>query len=117
MPNKSYILIKGATNCEPTESSALDDKKQPFSVRQLGNTKEFYITEYACASDTGWYAFVPNNNDISKDGYEKIIKINDICVLEGAKILYIRESSLNSLDEHTIEMLYENTKKACVTCK
>ena len=105
------ILIKGATNCEPTESRAPDDKNQPFSVRELRNTKEFYITEYACASDTGWYAIVPNNNDISNDGYEKIIKINDICVLNGTKILYTRKSSL---DKVILDMLCENAKKVSI---
>lgn len=104
------ILIKGATNCEPTESPALDDKKQLFPVHELRNTKEFYITEYACASNTGWYAFVSGTTP-DKDYYEPIIRINDICVLNGTKILYTRKSSL---DRVILDMLCENAKKASI---
>jgi hypothetical protein len=104
------ILIKKATNCEPPESPALDDKNQPFSVRELRNTKEFYITEYACASNTGWCEFVPGDTP-DKDDYEPIIRINDICVLNGTKILYTRKSSL---DKVILDMLCENAKKASI---
>lgn len=101
-----YRLIKNATNSEPTKSSYSDDLKQSHDVYCLGPTNDFYITEYAFANETGWYALKASTSP-EKDDYERIIEIHDICAVKGAKTLWIKEGSLN---KDFLENLFDNAK-------
>ncbi len=89
-----YIKVC-ATNEPLSKSSYTDDKEQSREVYNIGVLRDFYLTEYAHYSRTGWYALKPDpGGDPSRDDYVEIIRINDLCVYDGKRVLYTREDRL-----------------------
>ncbi len=110
-----YLKIE-ATHRIPRKETYSDDAEQPFEVYKLEilmGDKDWYITEYACAYETNWYA-IKFDSDPKKDGYEKIIKINDIYPshTNGIITLYTRKDLLDQcLNPEQFQLIIENGKK------